>query len=324
MNSPEVVLGGYSSMDRIVKVATPLQPGFTSLVTNKDNAHAYVGGCPVNIAYGLAALGHESAPLVRVGDDEAGAQMVAFLAQGRVRVEQIGVVEDECTPNCYLVEDKDGNHVTIFYPGAMHQDHARPFDDAWFAGARLAVLTVGSQADNREFLRQAKRHGVPLAFGMKADLDAFPQELLREILDYSTVIFLNHSERSTIQDMFALDSVTQLFDSGNLKHLIVTDGTQGSHCYTWETGALTRVTVPIVNSEGFVDAIGAGDAYMAGYLSGYLHGQPSTMCAQMGSTLASFVVERAGACTGYPTLLQFHERLAHAHNATSADKEETE
>lgn len=309
MSTPQVVLSGYTSMDRIIKVLTPLTPGYTSLVSNKDNAQAHFGGCPVNIAYGMARLEHTTAPCIRVGDDEAGEQMVAFLEGAGASSSGMSVVEAEATPNCYLLEDQDGNHVTVYYPGAMDGKYAKELDPALFAGAELAVMTVGAKADNVEFLKQCKAADVPLAFGMKADLDAFPKEFLAEVLPYASIIFVNHSERETIQEMFQLDSITDLFESGRLEHLVVTDGKRGSHCHEIKDGTVVRSTVPIVEDRSFVTAIGAGDAYMAGFLSGYLEGESATTCAQMGSTLASFAVEAAGACGGIPTRKEFEERF---------------
>ena len=38
----DVLTSGYVSMDHIIKIASPLQVGYTSLVTNADNTKAAV------------------------------------------------------------------------------------------------------------------------------------------------------------------------------------------------------------------------------------------------------------------------------------------
>ena len=65
----DVITSGYVSMDRIVKLLSPVQVGFTSLIENKTSADIQYGGCSVNISYNLCKVGGNSMPIMRVGDD---------------------------------------------------------------------------------------------------------------------------------------------------------------------------------------------------------------------------------------------------------------
>ena len=308
MSGPEVVLSGYVSMDRIIDIDTELRPGFTSLVLNRDNSTLYYGGCSVNIAYGLARLGVDAAPVIRVGDDYEASGLKRFLTEAGVSTAGVSHVPGEMTSNCYLLEDASGQHVTVYYPGSMAAEYATSLPPGIFADAKLGVITVASAADNTEFLARCKAQGVPVAFGMKSDFDAFPPELLREILDYASVIFLNHSEREAIETLYGLESIRELFASPRLQVVIVTSGVEGSHCYERGNDRIQRSLIPAVLRPQVVDATGSGDAYMAGFIHGYLKQAKPTECAQMGSTFASFAVEARGSCTGLPTRQQFWQR----------------
>ncbi|MCK5661749.1 MAG: carbohydrate kinase family protein, partial [Methanosarcinales archaeon] len=57
-----------------------------------------------------------------------------------------------------------------------------------------------------------------------------------------------------------------------------------------------------------VDPTGAGDAYRAGFLLAYTKKYPLTVCGQIGSATASFVVERVGCQTNLPTWEMMQER----------------
>ena len=59
----DVLTSGYVSMDRIIRIASPAQIGYTSLVTNADNTKIQYGGCSVNIAVALCKLGQKAMPL---------------------------------------------------------------------------------------------------------------------------------------------------------------------------------------------------------------------------------------------------------------------
>lgn len=53
-----------------------------------------------------------------------------------------------------------------------------------------------------------------------------------------------------------------------------------------------------------IRAIGAGDAYVAGFLYGMSQGCDPVTCAQYGSTVSSFIIEDDGSTTNAPTLQQ--------------------
>ena len=93
----DVLTSGYVSLDRIIKVDSPLRVGFTSLVQNSDNAQVYYGGCSTNIAYLLARLGLETLPIVRFGQDYEENGFVEFLRQGGVCLDAVELCP-ETTP----------------------------------------------------------------------------------------------------------------------------------------------------------------------------------------------------------------------------------
>jgi sugar/nucleoside kinase (ribokinase family) len=67
--------------------------------------------------------------------------------------------------------------------------------------------------------------------------------------------------------------------------------------------------VPVTECEGpCVDTVGAGDGYVAGFMYGYSKGKSLELCAQYGSTVSSFVIEKRGSTTNLPTLVQMLSR----------------
>jgi adenosine kinase len=304
----DVLTSGYVSLDRIINVLSPLKVGFTSIVENSDNSKIYYGGCPVNIAYNLARLGLRSMPYIRVGSDYKETGLFDFLKQANVYLDAVEVVENESTSNCYLIEDVEKNHVTIFYPGAMNGKYAKEMKDEFFENTGLGVMTVGAFEDNSEFFSKCKKHDIPLIFGMKCDLTAFPKEFLLEVLEYSKVIFMNQSERETIEHLYKLNSVTDFFKNGKAEIIVVTLGKRGSICYTKTENGFDSTEIRIARCEKVVDTSGSGDAYMSGFIYGFLKGYPPVECCNFGSILASFIVEKKGCCTNAPDEKQLLER----------------
>ena len=182
MRQIDVLTSGYVSMDHIIKIASPAKVGFTSLVTNKSNARIFYGGCSVNISYALSKLGMVSLPVLRVGGDWEENGFRAFLEEGGVPLDGIKVLPEEATSVCYLLQDNNNDHITVFYPGAMDGKYAAPMNEELFQGTRLGVITVAPEKDNREFFSKCRENNVPVVFGMKDDFDAFPEAFLKELL----------------------------------------------------------------------------------------------------------------------------------------------
>ena len=295
----DVLTSGYVSLDRILQIRTPAQVGFTSIITNKSNTELNYGGCSVNIAYAMSRLGLVAAPVLRVGGDYEQTGLKNFLESGGIPTDAVTVIPEERTSVCYLVQDNEGQHITLYYPGAMSGDYAKPLAGELFVNTRVGVLTVGARCDNEEFLAKCKQHQVPLVFGMKGDMEAFPRESLDELLRYCKIIFTNECERQTIEGLFGKDLIT-LFRDGNAEIIVTTLGACGSRVY-WKEGSQVReASIPVCSSGPVVDTTGCGDAFMSGFLYGWLDRRTPQECAMLGTVLASFILEKEGCCTNAP------------------------
>ena len=302
MKKYDVITSGYVSMDRMIKVQSAVKPGFTSIIQNADNAQIYYGGCSTNIAYSLARLNKKALPIVRVGADYKDTGFYDFMKDSGVCMDGLSVIAQDMTSNCYLIENLSNNeHITIFYPGAMDGKYAAEMDDAFFKNARLGVITVGSKEDNAEFFAKCKKYGLPLVFGMKADFDAFPKPFLKELLYYSDIVFTNEAERKTIEDCYGLDSITRLLYEGNAKLIVTTLGKEGSMVYRIKNECIQECCVGILPSDRVVDSTGSGDAYIAGFLYGYLNGLSDSESCMCGSIISSYVIREMGCVTNVPT-----------------------
>ena len=298
----DVLTSGYVSMDHIIKIASPLQVGYTSLVTNADNTKIHYGGCGVNIAVALSRLGKKGMPILRVGEDWETNGFKKFLEDAGVPLEGTKVLKDETTSTCYLLQDNNGDHVTVFYPGSMDKKYAGPIPDEFFEETRLGVITVASKPDNRYFAEQCKKHNVPIVFGMKDDFDAFPVEFLKELLTESTIIFTNEVERAIIEKLFGCDTIEELFKLGKVQILITTLGKDGSICYERTADGIKEHRIGVCKIDKIVDATGTGD--------GYLNGRPTEECLRLGTALSAFVIQAVGCCTNIPTPEALEQKAA--------------
>lgn len=298
----DVLTSGYVSMDQIIKIASPARVGYTSLVTNPDNTKIQYGGCSVNVAVALCRLGHVAMPILRVGEDWESNGFKSFLQESGVPLDATEVIRGEATSTCYLLQDNNGDHITIYYPGSMDKKYASPVSDEFFKEAKFGVVTVASRPDNEFFVEKCKKFHVPVVFGMKDDFDAFPTEFLKELLQESKIIFTNEVERKIIEDLFALDSIEKLFEIGKVDVLVTTLGKDGSVCYERTEDGIKEHHIGICKIDHVVDATGSGDAYISGFMHGYLQNKPVDECCRLGTALASFIIQAVGCCTNIPSI----------------------
>lgn len=303
----EVITSGYVSMDRIVKLDRPAKVGFTSLIENKTCADICYGGCSVNISYDLSKIGVNSMPIMRVGDDYEKIGFKKFLEDANISLKATEVIQNERTSLCYLLQDNEGQHITLFYPGAMDGRFAHSLSEELFEDVKLAVICVGSREDNEFFLEMCKKKKIPIVFSMKGDMNAFPKDFLQELLEYSTIIATNEIERATIESIYGRN-MEELLKEGNCTHLITTLGSNGSICTYLEEDKVIKDSSPICSYGACVDTTGCGDSYLAGFIYGYLRGYPPKECAMLGSVHASFIIEKEGCCTAAPNESAFLER----------------
>lgn len=304
------LISGYSSVNYILRVHELPRVGVTAIVQNKDNATAYFGGNGLNVACYLAKLGLSAKLIMRGGFDFQAQGYPDFFKDNAIAADAVTCIEEAATPVCYLVEDDRNDHMTFFYTGSMDGRFApEQYPDSYFEDASYAVMTVASYADNRAFLQGVKKHGLPMAFVMRADPNAFPPEFLNEALHEATVVFMNEIEQAYLAQTLGFDPVDELLENGKAKTVVVTLGGKGCIVYERAADGRKQTAVPATAPDAVVDTTGAGDSFVAGFLYGVTQQCDSVMCAKFGATVSSFIIEAAGCLTRVPTQAQMLQRL---------------
>jgi sugar/nucleoside kinase (ribokinase family) len=154
---------------------------------------------------------------------------------------------------------------------------------------------VGAYRYNRQFVARVREAGIPLIWQLKPDIFAFPVDGMCAFAEASTYILMNHIEAQFICKALELDSPEALLND-TTQALVITSGAQGCTISTHEGRARVRAVTP----PQVVDTTGAGDAFTAGFLAGVLRGCDLKKSAQIGSVVASFVLESVGCQTNLP------------------------
>ncbi|HVZ14259.1 MAG TPA: 5-dehydro-2-deoxygluconokinase [Bauldia sp.] len=276
-----------------------------------------VGGCPANIAIGSARLGLKSALITRVGDEQLGYFVREQLT--REGVSTAGVVTDprRLTALVLLSVESDKSFPLIFYRdncADMALDE-NDIDPAFIASAK-AVLVTGTHfskpnvaAAQRKAMRIAHDNGRKVVF----DIDYRPNlwglaghaagdsryiasaevsAHLRPVLAECDLIVGTEEEVLIASGESDLLSALKTIRANSQAVIVLKRGPMG--CIVYD-GPITGIENGVVG-RGFpievYNVLGAGDAFMSGFLRGWLRGEPHATSATWANACGAITVSR--------------------------------
>jgi 2-dehydro-3-deoxygluconokinase len=239
-----------------------------------------VGGAESNVAIALRRLGVATSWLGRVGDDSLGERVLREIrAEG---VDVWGIVDEDAPTGLMVKERPTGSSTAVHYyrsGSAGSRLNAADVPEGWVAGAALLHITgitvlVSDTARDcvRHAVGRAKADGVDVSFDInyRSALAApgVAGPVLREFAELADLVFGGTEELSLLYpDGDPADAAARLLDRGSAAQVVVKRGADGAAVHFGDD---------VVEASGFpidpVDTVGAGDAFVAGYLSAQLAG----------------------------------------------------
>ena len=251
------------------------------------------GGCAMNIAYTLKALGETPTPFVFVGLDFDRDYARHLDAHG-IDVSGVNPVEAPYSSHGFIFTDREQNQFTGFFGGpAAHQDLGAPLGR--FVGTRrfdFALLAPDIPVNMIAAAKAMREAGIPFLTDPGQNLTDFDPTGARALVGLSQAVVVNEYEHDTLRDL-AGDAV----DSLDL--LLVTEGERGTRwlARSGESGRERAAPASIV------DPTGCGDAFRAGYLHAALRGAGIRSAVRAGGVAAALVLETRGTqnhdCRGF-------------------------
>ncbi len=288
----QLILSGSIAIDRIMNFdgrykdliqADKLH--VLSLSVLLDKLEQTRGGVAANIAHNLARLGEHPILLGAVGRDAE--LYISELTEIGVDTEFVHYSE-LATASFNVMTDMDGNQVGGFYPGAMSDSSSLGLDK-WAGQDVLACISAHDPVAMRSQSEQCKDLKIRMLYD--------PGQQVSNVSGDDLAIGVNAAEILTVNDyeLGVLSEKTGLSPENiksNVPIVITTFGSKGSVIEGRDV--TVPITIGIAQPTQVVDPTGAGDAFRAGFLYGYLRQWNLQTCGQLGAVLASFVIERHG------------------------------
>ncbi|WP_338523876.1 5-dehydro-2-deoxygluconokinase [Pseudomonas batumici] len=287
----------------------------------------YLGGSSANIAFGTARLGVKSAMLSRVGDDHMGRFLVESLAREGCDTQGIKVDPERLTA-MVLLGLKDRETFPLVFYRENCADMALRAEDIRedFIASSKALLITGTHFSTAsvykaciQALDHAEKHNVrrvldidyrPVLWGLagKADgetrfvADQQVSQHVQSILPRFDLIVGTEEEFLIAGGSEDLLSALRTVRGLTTATLVVKLGAQGCTVIhgaipaRLEDGAIyPGVRVEVLN------VLGAGDAFMSGFLCGWLEEANDERCCQLANACGGLVVSRHACAPAMPT-----------------------
>lgn len=256
------------------------------------------GGSAANTLAGLAALGARCAFVGQVAEDQFGDVFRHDIRAGGIAFDTPARSAEVPTGQCLILVSPDGERTMNTLLGASQFLHADAIDEALIASAGILYLEgymwdpVEPRAAMRRAIAAARAAGRTVAFTAsesfiislhRGDFLAMIDEGLIDML------FVNEGELATLTGESDFEAGLAAV-AGKVPVLVATRSEKGAVAIAH--GERAEVAAEPVAK--VVDTTGAGDQFAAGFLSGWIKGEPLERCLKRGAICASEVISHYG------------------------------
>jgi 2-dehydro-3-deoxygluconokinase len=255
----------------------------------------HIGGAESNVAIGVARLGRPAVWMGRVGDDGVGRRVLRELrAEG---VTAGAVVDPEARTGLMLKETPTSGRTRVSYYRAGSAGSRIGIDDLDFDAIESAgvlhvtgiTLALSESAEQAVFaaIGAAVAAGVPVSFDVNhrpalwGDRD--PAPLYRRVAERSTIVFAGADEAELLVGSGSPEQLAARIADVGPAQAIVKLGEDG--CVASIDGEALSAPAEKITP---LDTVGAGDAFVAGYLVALLDGLAPADRLRQGARCGAF------------------------------------
>jgi sugar/nucleoside kinase (ribokinase family) len=256
------------------------------------------GGAAANTAAWLAATGHPVTYVGRVGDDVLGKAAVGDLLAHGVDA-RVTVDRRRPTGVCVVVVTPDGQRSMLPDPGANAGLEPDDLPTALMSApghlhlSGYALLTEGSRRAAIAALERGRAAGMTVSVdpASAAPLRAVGPDRVLDWLAGVDLLLPNEDEACLLAGTADAQAAGAAL-TARFPEVVVKRGAAGATWFGAGGGGAVHVDAVPVDA---TDTTGAGDAFAAGFLPGWLAGRPAVEALSAGCALAARVVVRPGA-----------------------------
>ena len=270
------------------------------------------GGVAPNIAFGMGCLGLSPVLVGSVGPDFADYE--SWLQRHGVDTRGVHVSDSAHTARFVCTTDVEQNQIASFYPGAMSEARnieLKPIVDS-LDSADVVLIGANDPLAMTRHTEECRFRGYPFAADPSQQLARMEGEEIKPLIEGAAYLFTNEYESALIEQKTGWNAADI---AGMVEVRVTTMGPAGAKI---ERRGCEPVFVTVPDEERKADPTGVGDAFRAGYLAGQAWGVSDERSAQVGSLVATYVIETVGTQEYELAQRHFLERMARTYGEDAA------
>ena len=261
------------------------------------------GGVAANIAFGMGQLGGSPVLMGAVGADFD--EYRAWLERHGVVCDFVHVSEVHHTARFVCTTDEEMCQIASFYAGAMSEARNIELAPAWEAtDADLVVISADDPAAMVRHSIECRERGYRFAADPSQQIARMSGDELHALIEGADLLFTNDYEKCLLESKAGL-SESDVMDRVSVR--VTTLGSKGVEIVGRDIDA---VHVPCAKELEKADPTGVGDGFRAGFLTARDWGLSWQRAAEVGSLLATLVLETVGTQEYVVKPNDFADRLA--------------
>jgi adenosine kinase len=272
------------------------------------------GGIAANIAFGMAQLGLRPILVGAVGTDFADYR--AWLERHDIDCESVYVSEVAHTARFVCTTDDDMCQIASFYAGAMAEARnieLAPVADR-IAGIDLVLVSPNDPVAMVRHTEECRERGYAFVADPSQQLARMSGDDVRQLIDGAAYLLTNDYEKEL------LEAKTGLSGDDVLARVGVRVTTLGKNGVQITGRDIEPIHVPIAREVQAYDPTGVGDGFRSGFFAALSWGLSLERAAQVGSLLATLVLETVGTQEYTVRADEFMKRLAESYGDAAADE----
>ena len=279
-----------------------------------DSLDVRRGGCAANIAFGMGVLGLNPVLIAAVGKDWPDYE--AWLSRHGVDTSHALVSETLYTAHFMVTTDDDLNQIASFFPGAMSEARNIELAPIMDKSGRFDMVVI-SPDDPEAMLHHSdvcRQMGIPFAADPSQQMARMSGDEIKLLIDGAAYLFMNEYELALAMQKTGWSDAEIL---SRVKVRVVTLGSKGAKV---ESVGQETIQVGCPQEKSKTDPTGVGDSFRSGFIAGLAWGLNHERCAQLGSLIATYVIETMGTQEYRFTGAEFVARFEQAYGKSAASE----
>ncbi|MEK6646789.1 MAG: sugar kinase [Candidatus Firestonebacteria bacterium] len=297
----EVICVGIFVADIVAKPVEKLPKKGKLLLVDQMGLHS--GGCACNTANALGKIGIKTGVIGKLGKDVLGDFMLNTMKSYNLNVQGIKRDPKTHTSATMVLLSPDGERSFLHYMGANAEFSYNDIDFSLIKKYKVLLLSgffVMPKLDGRpaaKLLKQAKLFGLTTALDTAWDATGKWFSLIEPCLQYTDIFLPSIEEAKMISRKNSPEDIAVFFLNKGVKIVGLKMGEKGSYIRTKNE----KYIIPPFKTK-VVDATGAGDSFVAGFLTGIIKKWHLKKTGEFANAVGACCISAIGASSGIKTL----------------------